>query len=587
MKGYDAKFLDELKSKNSLEEVVSQYIPLEQRGTNFWGRCPFHHEKTASFCVNSLDQFYYCFGCHKSGDVISFIQEIESLDFAEAVKFLATRAKMPLPDIDANDDKIRADKQKKETLLNILRASAHFYVENLSDERAGKHLDYIASRNLTSKDIRYFGLGASLDFEGLPKYLSKNGYNFRDMVEAGVVGEKNGRYYDSLGGRLIIPIINQFNEVIAFCGRILESKGFAKYVNTKETLVFTKGNTLFNVNNLKKLKQKQNVDSVIMVEGHMDVISLVKGGFENVVASMGTALTKNQARMIKRYAPNVIISYDGDAAGQKATIRGLEILQDEGLNVRVLSLPDGMDPDDVVTKLGSEKYKQLIDEAKPLIDFKLDVLEKSFNLNNTEDKRKFITEALKIIKKSDSISEQEDLLKIIRGKTGITYESLKRELDGLEEGVKPKIAEMSLTETGEKNLQAERFLLWAVLFSKPYAVDVDLSEIEFSEPVHIAVAEYIADCKKNGVGLKPNLLYDLIEDEDRDKLSRIFALELNKSDYNEEKYLEDCLRTLTLNRLEKEIEMLTSMCEKATDIAERQQLAKKLQEKLFEKNRFN
>ena len=199
MKGYDAKFLDELKSKNSLEEVVSQYIPLEQRGTNFWGRCPFHHEKTASFCVNSLDQFYYCFGCHKSGDVISFIQEIESLDFAEAVKFLATRAKMPLPDIDANDDKIRADKQKKETLLNILRASAHFYVENLSDERAGKHLDYIASRNLTSKDIRYFGLGASLDFEGLPKYLSKNGYNFRDMVEAGVVGEHHHHETKSYG----------------------------------------------------------------------------------------------------------------------------------------------------------------------------------------------------------------------------------------------------------------------------------------------------------------------------------------------------------------------------------------------------
>ncbi len=393
MKGYDEKFLDELKSKNDIVSVISSYIPLEQKGSNYWGRCPFHHENTPSFCVNGLDNFYYCFGCHKSGDVINFVMEFENVEFYDAVKILADRVKMPLPERNEDTEYIKKQREQKETALSILRETPIFYAKNLRTENALTHLQYLASRGLDEKIINKFGIGASHDFESLVKHLKSKGYALNDMVDAGVVGFKNDRYYDALGGRLIIPVINQMNQVVAFCGRILEDKGFAKYVNTKETTVFSKSNILFNINNLKKLKNEVGIKNVIIVEGHMDVISLVKGGFENVVASMGTSLTKQQARILKRFADDVLICYDGDFAGQKASIRGLEILKEEGLNVKVVSLPDGLDPDDVITKLGKSAYQALLDKAMPLIDFKLDILRRTYDLNKTEDKRKFITQA--------------------------------------------------------------------------------------------------------------------------------------------------------------------------------------------------
>ncbi|MBQ0099106.1 MAG: DNA primase, partial [Firmicutes bacterium] len=332
MKGFDTKFVDELKNKNDIVDVIGKYVHLEQKGTNFWGRCPFHHEKTASFCVNYNDQFFYCFGCHKSGDVITFIKEIESLDFADAVKFLAERAKIPMPEMKYDDEKIKEEKKKKERLYEILREAAIFYAKNLKSEKADKHIEYIIKRKITGDVVSKFGLGASLSFNDLPNYLKEKGYNYEEMMESGVVDSKDGRYYDSLGGRLIIPLINQFNQVVAFAGRLLEKADFAKYKNTRETPVFTKGQNLFNINNVKKLKNEKGLDSLIIVEGQMDAISLYTAGFTNVVSSMGTALTKNQAKMLKRYVDKVYISYDGDFAGQKASIRGLEILKEEGLD---------------------------------------------------------------------------------------------------------------------------------------------------------------------------------------------------------------------------------------------------------------
>ena len=352
MRGYDARFLDQLKSKNDLVEVVSKYVHLEQKGNSFWGRCPFHHEKTASFCVNATDQFYYCFGCHKGGDVLSFIMEVEALEFYDAVKFLAERAKMELPSDNYDSQKMAEEKEKKNRMLSLLKDTALFYVKNLKSEKASKHIEYINKRGLNADMVATFGIGASLDFNSLPEYLKQKGYTEKEMISSGAVDEKNGRLYDSLGGRLIIPIINQFGQVIAFGGRLLEKADFAKYKNTKETMVFNKSQTLYNINNLKKLKNEEGLNSIIIVEGYMDTISLVSKGFRNVVASMGTSLTKDQARIIKRYTENVNISYDGDFAGQKASIRGLEILKDEGLEVKVVALPDGLDPDDVVNKYG-------------------------------------------------------------------------------------------------------------------------------------------------------------------------------------------------------------------------------------------
>ena len=585
MRGYDVKFLDELKSKNDIVSVVSLYVQLEQRGSNFWGRCPFHHEKTASFCVNGVDNFYYCFGCHKSGDVISFIMETESLDFGDAVKFLANRAGMELPEMSENSESIKKLKEKKEKLLSILKDTAHFYVNNLKDDRALPHLEYLVGRGVDGATLRKFGIGVSLDFEGLPKYLQEKGYTMQDCFDAGVVGNKNNRYFDALGGRLIIPVINQMNQVVAFCGRILESKGFAKYVNTKETQVFSKGNTLFNINNLKKVKNEKGLKNVIIVEGHMDVISLVASGFENVVASMGTALTKDQARILKRYSENVLISYDGDFAGQKASIRGLEILKDEGLNVKVVSLPDGMDPDDVVKKLGADAYSKLLDEAMPLIDFKLQILKKTFDVTKAEGKRKYITEAIKVVKQSPSAAEQEDLLKEIRTITGITYESLRRELESVETP-KPVKTETVVIEAKEKNVQAERFVLASVLFSRKYAVDTDITAFDF-KGVHAEIADYIKECKEQNKDIKPNLLYDIIDEEGKEELSLVLALELTENrNFDEQKYFKDCVLTLRKSRLEKDVDALTELCDTEKDMAQRKAYTIKLMEKIAELNRL-
>ncbi|MBE5756174.1 MAG: DNA primase [Clostridiales bacterium] len=586
MRGYDARFLDTLKSKNDLVEVVSRYVHLEQKGNSFWGRCPFHHEKTASFCVNSTDQFYYCFGCHKGGDVISFIMEVEALDFYDAIKFLAERVKMELPSDNYDSQKMAEEKEKKNRILSLLKDTALFYVRNLKSEKATKHIEYIAKRGLNSDMVASFGIGASLDFNSLPEYLKQKGYTEKEMLLSGAVDEKNGRLYDSLGGRLIIPIINQFNQVIAFGGRLLEKADFAKYKNTKETMVFNKSQTLYNINNLKKLKNEEGINSIIIVEGYMDTISLVSKGFRNVVASMGTSLTKDQARMIKRYTTNVNISYDGDFAGQKAAIRGLEILKDEGLEVKVVALPDGLDPDDVVNKYGREGYQKLVDEAKPLIDFKLDILEKTFDINSTEGKRKYIQGALKVIKESQSNSEQEELLKRLRDKTGITYESLKRELESIENG-KPKVERVETVELKEKNYEAERFLLSSVIFSKPFLKEFDLKDLAFENPLHIEIKEYLEKEIEKGEKVKPNLLYDVFDDQAlKEELSKILSFELeDKKNFDEERYFYDCIRTLKRRQRDSEIKRLTKMFESETDLVKRQKIAEELKLKLKDKNK--
>ncbi len=587
MRGYDEKTIDEIKSKNDLVSVISSYMPLEQRGRSFWGRCPFHHEKTPSFCVNGTDNFYYCFGCHKSGDVISFVMEIEGLDFGDAVKLLAQKAGITLPERGENDENVRRVKEKKERLYAVLKAAAHFYYDCLRrGEGAEKFLDYLAKRGVNAETVKKFGIGASPDFRSLPTYLKEKGFSYEDMADAGVVGEKNGRYYDALGGRLIIPVINQMNQVVAFCGRILEDKGFAKYVNTRETAVFSKGSTLFNINNLKKLKNAEGVRYAIMVEGHMDVVSLVAAGFENTVASMGTSLTKDQARLLKRYTDTVLISYDGDFAGQKAAVRGLEILKDEGLNVKVVTLPDGLDPDDVVQKQGREAYEKLLEEAKPLIDFKLDVLKRTYDVSDAEGKRRFVAESMKVVRESPSAAEREDLLKEIRSMTGITYESLKRDLENAEEPQPAKI-DAAPIEAKEKNLQAERYVLASLLFSKKYAAGFDVGELRFSHPVHAEIARYLSECAKEGKPPKPNVLYDVVEGEDQGELSAVLALELTeRRDFDEARYFEDCVKTLKRSALEKEIDALTKLCEEESDIARRKELTKRLMDGISALNRL-
>jgi DNA primase len=514
---------------------------------------------------------------------------VESLDFNDAVKFLAERVKMPLPEVKYDDEKVKEQKKQKQRLLDLLRDTALFYVKNLKSEKADKHVEYILKRKFTSETVARFGMGASLDFNGLPRYLKEKGYTYEEMVQSGACGEKNGRTFDWLGGRLIIPVIDQFNNVIAFDGRRIDGGKEQKYINTKETSVFFKGKTLFGLNNLKKVKNEEGIDNVIIVEGHLDVVTLYQAGFKNVVASMGTALTKDQARILKRYSDKIIISYDGDFAGQKAAIKGLEILSEEGLDVKVVTMPEGCDPDDVVKQSGAKGYRELLMQAKPLVDFKIDVLKKTFDLNSVDGKRKFISNAIRVIRESSSPAEQEDLLKTVRDLTGTTYETLKRELYS-QTPEKPEQEKASVSaefndNTGGKSVMAARFILYSYLFNKPYALENDVNKLIFDLPVHKEIQKYISEKLQNKQRPKFNELFDMLL-EDEKELSKIAGMETEENKrYDEAVYFNDCIRALKTANISKEIEMLNKMFSQETDSEKRREIAKKLSILVAEKNK--
>ena len=584
------EFITTLKEKINLVDVVGGYVSLEKRGSNFWACCPFHHEKTPSFSVNEADQFYHCFGCGESGDLIKFVKEMENIDFMDAVKLLAERAKIPIPQSNFDSQKTVEQKRKRDTVLKILNDTAHFYLDNLNSGNADEHIEYILNRQIPANIVRTFGLGASLNYDDLPRFLVKKGYTVQDMLDSGVVNSVDGRLVDSEGGRLIFPIINAMDEVIAFGGRALKKVSFGKYKNTKETLVFSKSKALYNINLLKKLKKTQTIKEVIIVEGYMDTISLHQAGFKNVVASMGTSLTQDQARLLKRYTDTVLISYDGDAAGQKANMRGLEILKNEGLSVKVVPLPDGLDPDDVIKQLGPEGYQQCLDAAMPLIDYKLHSLKTQYDLTKSEEKRKFVSEALKVIKTADSAAEQEDLLKALRDISGITYESLKRDLTSAPVEAKPvQEVPQQKKDTATVEEKASRYIIAAYLFGAKFSSDIPINEIPFENDVHSIISKYVLSKKMMDERIQPAELFEFFE-ENSDEYSELCRI-LDYSDGDSfngevaEKYFHDCVKKLKVGTIDRQITRLKTLIEGESDASKRKQMAQTMQQLLVSKRK--
>lgn len=591
MSGIDKEFIRTLKEKVNIVEIAESYFSMEKKGVNFWACCPFHHEKTPSFAINEVGQFFHCFGCGESGDVIRLVSEMESLDFMGAVKMLAERAQIPLPELAEDDGRAAALKKKKETLLKILNDCAHFYLNNLSSGKADAHVNYILNRQIPANMVRTFGLGASLNYDDLPRYLLSKGYSRQDIIESGTVNEANGRLSDAQGGRLIFPIINSYGEVIAFGGRVLQKTKFGKYVNTKDTLVFTKRNNLYNINLVKKLKRTTAVKEIIMVEGYMDVISLYSAGFKNVVASMGTALTQEQARLLKRYVDTVYISYDGDAAGQKANLKGMDILKDEGLNVKVVPLPEGLDPDDVIKQHGTEGYQKCLDSAMPLIDYKLKVLKRNFDVSKTEDKRKFVSEALEIVRTSETATEQEELLKQLHVETGVSLDALKNDLEAKrpEKPVQKIEQPTQRKDSADATQKASRFVIAGLLFGEDYAKDVDISSIKFVNDAHIIIAKYIRSKRLMEEPVRLSELFEFFDEHtpEFEELNKILDYADGSGLDGEvgEKYFNDCLIKLKLNGIDEEISVLTKSLSGITDLIDRAKVAQKINElaKLKEK----
>lgn len=583
--GINQNFLEELKSRNDIVSTISQYVPLTKKGGKYFGCCPFHNEKTGSFCVNTDGQYYHCFGCGSSGNVISFIMEIESLSFIDAVKFLADRANMEMPEF-KSDPKHAEKKEKREILLGLMRDAALYYRNNLTRENEGKEArEYLQSRGITEEVARTYGMGLSLGYDQLYGYMRRKGYSTENLRDCGlIVGENN---VDAFAGRIIVPIIDGMGNVVAFGGRIYHGEqDVAKYKNSTNTFIFDKGRTLYGVNYIKKEKRAGgSFKELILVEGYMDVISLGAAGIKNAVAGMGTALTPGQANEIKRLVPTVYVCYDGDGAGKKATIRNIDVLRSVGLDVKVVSLAEGLDPDDTIKKEGYEGFMARVRDALSVIEYKLKLCADAYNLDSVEGRGKYVTACLKVLKEIESPSEREVYLSVVSGLSRVSVETLSKELakDGSAKTQRRK--EIAPVDKEPKNMKASRFVLNKILTKASYA-NAELVKKEWlPHPLHQEIFDRFVS---SGGTLQISSLFD--EENDNEELGKIVGDKVAAMEGPDDKiYFADCLVSLAndylsarLEKLKNEYATLSSPEDKKRNIEEIATLQKKLKSKNVE-----
>ena len=431
---YSEDLIEEVMSQNDIVDVISEYVALKKSGRNFMGLCPFHREKTPSFSVSMDKQIFKCFGCSEGGNVISFIMKLENLDFWDSVEFLAERAHIDLSRYEVrtfSSKKAEEKQNQKEILFNINKEAGLYYHNNLmqilESHNKNEVFEYVKKRQFDISTIKRFGIGYANGNTPLYDYLLDKGFTKEQILSAGILLQnQRGKIYDRFYSRLIFPIFDIRDRTIAFGGRVLD-KSLPKYVNSPENEIYIKGKNLYAMN----LAKKEKLENIIIVEGYMDAIALQKSGFSNAVASLGTALTEDQARLIKKYTDNVIIGYDQDGAGQEATMRGLDILTRRKLNVKVLKLDknDVKDPDEYINKYGKERFKKCIESSISLVEFKISKLEKDLNLDNFDSKLKFLTGAADIIAKIDNSIERELYIDLISKKYNIGTGPILREVE--------------------------------------------------------------------------------------------------------------------------------------------------------------
>ena len=425
------QFIDELVARCDLADVVSSYVHLTPKGQNLWGLCPFHNEKTPSFSVSREKQIYYCFGCHKGGGVISFVMEMEHLSFPDAVRLLAQRVGLEMPDMGAD----RAGRQKRERALAANRDAARFYHDYLKSPGGARVREYIAQRQITPRTATRFGLGAAPDqWDALTGALTAKGYTKLELIDAGLtVAGKNGGVYDKFRARLMLPVIDVRGDVVGFSSRILPGEEGAKYLNTPETSVFHKGRLIYALNFAKNTKRP----NLVLVEGNIDVITLHQAGFDNVVATMGTALTEDHARVLARYTKELVLCYDNDAAGKQSTERVLNILKNADLAVRVLQLPNAydesgkpikQDPDDFVKKFGPAAFEKCLSGSAGQNDYRLESLQQKHDLTSEEGRLAYLKDAVAAVSALQSPIEREIYGNKAAAAAGISGEAFAQEV---------------------------------------------------------------------------------------------------------------------------------------------------------------
>lgn len=439
---YSDELIDEIKNNNDIVDVISQYVHLKRSGRNYFGLCPFHNEKSPSFAVSPDKQIFHCFGCGVGGNVIHFISKIEGINFRESIELLAERANIVLPKLEnVGDNKTQ---ELKEKIYQINKEIAYFYHENLYKPTAKMAQEYVKKRKLNNSTLKEFLIGYSGNFNELYNFLKSKGFSDEAILASDLVNKNDrGQYIDRFRHRLMFPIQDVRGRIIAFGGRVLDDSK-PKYINSPENLVYIKGRHLFGLYNAKKHDTKK----ILIVEGYMDVISLHQRGITNVVASLGTAMTEAQGRLLRRSSEQIVLGYDADGAGQEAIIRGLEILRNLGCDVRVLQISGAKDPDEYVTKYGPERLVKCIDDAISLVEFKVRVLKKNLNIENTSDKIKFLNEIAKILAKVENSMEQEIYIEKISKDYDISKDALYSEIKKI---LYPKNANSKVLE--KRNIQ--------------------------------------------------------------------------------------------------------------------------------------
>ena len=460
---YSDETIEEIRNANDIVDVISQYVVLKRSGRNFFGLCPFHKEKSPSFSVSPDKQIFHCFGCHVGGDVFRFISKIEGIGFKEAVEELAEKAGVELPNIGETDNKLSALKEK---VYEINKLAAEFYHENLYKPSAKLAQEYVKKRKLNNETLKKFLIGYSGTYNELYELLKQKGYSEEEILASGLVNKtENGKFIDRFRGKLMYPIQDVRNRVIAFGGRVLISeeerkkieatgKKMPKYINSQEGIVYSKGRHLYGLNVAKK---SGTLKKILIVEGYMDAISLHQRGINYAVASLGTALTEAQGRLLRNSASQVIIGYDADGAGQAATMRGLEILQSLGCDIRILQIEGAKDPDEFILKYGPERLEKQIEKAISLVEFKVKTLKNTLNLENANDKIKFLKEIAKVLQKIDNEIEKEVYIEKIAKEYQISKEAIYAEINKLEHsnGASKKILEKSKPRLDQKEISNE------------------------------------------------------------------------------------------------------------------------------------
>lgn len=582
MARYSEEILNEVRQSNDIVDVISQYVHLKRSGRNYFGLCPFHNEKSPSFSVSPDKQIFHCFGCGVGGNVITFVSQIEGLNFVETVQMLAERANIQLPTLQNNGDTQR--EILKDKVYKVNEFTAEYYHQNLYKPQAKIAQEYVKKRQLTNETLKSFRIGFSGKFDELYQKLKKQGFQEQEILESGLVNKnERGQYIDRYRNRLMFPICDARGRVIAFGGRVLDDSK-PKYINSPENVVYSKGRHLFGLNVAKKGDTKK----ILIVEGYMDVISLHQRGITNVVASLGTALTEQQGWLLRKNSEQIILSFDSDEAGIKAKLRSIEILQNMGCDLRVLQLEGAKDPDEYILKYGNMRFQNAVDKAFSVVEFKVKILKKELNLENTNDKIKFLNEIAKLISKVDNTMEREVYIEKIAKEYDISKEAIYAEVNKLTykndktekvlERPKPVVTHKKVEkkEVSESIKRRENTIISILLTGDLSIYEIIKQNIkpeDFQDEINQKIAQKLYEEFEKG-NSNINGIIDNLEQDQQNQITMIMAEDYEIEDL--EKAIDDIIQAYKRDKLNNRKLKILELLEQVSDNEEKKKLEKEL-----------